>query len=239
MLARVDESWEETLKKCLSAFDSEYLEFLKNDTGYIPKKGSIFNTFVTLPKDRVKYILFGQDPYPRAESATGYAFIDGRVEAIFSPKGLSKDVNRATSLRNFIKMALVADGRLNCDNLSQDAIAKIKKDDLINSIDQLRLNFEKNGVLLLNTALIFTSKNESKSHIKSWIFFIKNLLKELKEQNPTLILFGTFAKDMKKRFDLDSFETVELKHPYNHSFICDDVAIKTFGKMKLLQKEQK
>jgi len=40
---------------------------------------------------------------------------------------------------------------------------------------------------------------------------------------------------MKKRFDLESFETVELEHPFNHSFICNRKSINTFRDMKLLR----
>jgi uracil-DNA glycosylase len=235
MIEAIHPSWQETIKKALKSMDSSYLEFLEQNQDYFPDKSNLFNAFKTLPKNRVKYILFGQDPYPRRESATGYAFIDGKVREIFSQNGLSKEVNRATSLRNFIKMALVAEGLLECEETSQEAIKSLPKENLINSIDELRLNFEKNGVLLLNTALIFTSKSESKNHIKNWRGFIKTLLEELKGQNITLILFGNFAKDLKKRFDLSKFETIELEHPYNNSFICNERAIELFGKMELLR----
>ena len=159
-------SWDDILTKAFSALSSEYREFLATDDSYIPDKDNYLNAFKTLSKDDVKYILFGQDPYPRKQSAGGYAFIDTNVKEIFAPTGLSKEVNRATSLRNFIKMALVARGDLSLEDTSQDAIAKIDKTPLINSIDELRYNFEKNGVLLLNTALVFTDKKSSSKHIK-------------------------------------------------------------------------
>ncbi len=235
MIENIHPSWQETIKKALESMDSSYLEFLEQNQSYFPDKSNLFNAFKTLSKDKVKYILFGQDPYPRRESATGYAFIDGKVREIFSQNGLSKEVNRATSLRNFIKMALLAEGLLECKDTSQETIKSLPKENLINSIDELRLNFEKNGVLLLNTALIFTSKSESKNHIKSWRGFIKTLLEELKGQNITLILFGNFAKDLKKRFNLSGFETIELEHPYNNSFICNKRAIELFKGMKLLK----
>ena len=238
MVERVDSSWKKSLSKALGSLEPEYLEFLKSSDSFFPKRENLFNAFSTLPKERVKYILFGQDPYPRLESATGYAFIDGKVKEIFSQKGLSKDVNRATSLRNFIKMALVAEGLLDCSDLSQDAISKIEKSNLIESIDQLRENFEQNGVLLLNTALIFTSKSDSKEHIKSWRGFIASILEEMREINPTLILFGNSAKGIKKHFNISSFEKIELEHPYNHSFICNPVAVETFGKMELLKRRK-
>jgi len=228
-------SWETLLIKAYASLDEDYQRFLEEDKDYFPSKANYFNAFKTLPKDKVKYILFGQDPYPRKESAGGYAFIDTNVKKLFSDSGLSKEVNRATSLRNFIKMALLARGDLKEDT-SQGSIAKIDKADLIDSIDALRENFEKNGVLLLNTALIFTDKRSSSKHIKSWQPFVQSLLSSFESEAPKLILFGTHAKELKKKFALDKFEIIEMEHPYNTSFIHNKKALELFGSMKLLEK---
>lgn len=230
------ESWRILLDKAYSEMDLEYRTFLTQNTDYFPDQENYFNAFKTLPKDKVKYILFGQDPYPRAESAGGYAFIDTHVKTLFVSTGLSKEVNRATSLRNFIKMALVASEELDKENTSQEALARIDRSEKINTIDALRLNFEKNGVLLLNTALVFTDKKSSSKHIKAWRPFIQKLLEGLAIQNPKLILFGTHAKELKKRLPLEKFETIELEHPYNHTFISNPEAHELFGPMKLLEK---
>ncbi len=232
----VDPSWRETLRSSYDQLSSSYREYLESDQNYFPNRENYFNAFKTLPKDKVQYILFGQDPYPRVESAIGYAFIDGRVDDIFSDSGLSKTVNRATSLRNFIKMALVARGDLEPNDTSQEAISHIKRDDLISSIHQLKDNFEQNGVLLLNTALIFSSKDESRKHINAWRPFIEMLLSQMQEINPTLILFGAHAKALKKLNKIDKFPSVELEHPYNHTFITNKNALKLFGSMNLLAK---
>lgn len=228
--------WEEILDESYRKLDPQYQAFLENNLAYFPSKEIYFNAFKTLPKTQVKYILFGQDPYPRKESAIGYAFIDAKADCIFSEKGLSKEVNRATSLRNFIKMALVARGDLKAEESSQEAISKIDKNNLISSMEQLRINFEKNGVLLLNTALIFTDKKSSSGHIKAWSPFMEHLLHSLERNAPKLILFGIHAKELKKRFSLQPFETIELEHPYNHSFISNPRALNLFGNMKLLEK---
>ena len=229
-------SWNDILNQAFDALDKEYQEFLEKDSGYIPNKDNYLNAFKTLPLEDVKYILFGQDPYPRVESASGYAFIDSNVKTLFAPNGLSKEVNKATSLRNFIKMLLVSMGRLSSQDTSQQAIARIPKDDLIDSIDNLRANFEQNGVLLLNTALVFTDKKDSTKHIKEWRGFIEVLLSKLQDRDITLILFGNHAKDIQKRFDLSSFHIIHTPHPYNTSFITNKDAQNLFGSMKLLEK---
>lgn len=229
------DSWEGLLAKAYASLDKGYQSFLEEDETYFPSKEAYFNAFKTLPKEQVKYILFGQDPYPRKESAGGYAFIDTNVKKLFSKSGLSKEVNRATSLRNFIKMTLLARGDLKEDT-SQQSIAKVNKTELIDSIDDLRKNFEKNGVLLLNTALIFTDKRSSPRHIKAWRPFVETLLTSLEEEAPKLILFGTHAKELKKKFSLEKFETIELEHPYNTTFIHNEKALALFGSMNLLEK---
>ncbi len=229
-------SWQESIERAYRSLSSEYRAFLEADSGYIPDQANYLNAFKTLPKEWVKYILFGQDPYPRAESAGGYAFIDMNVKTLFGPKGLSKEVNRATSLRNFIKMALVAKGDLKSEDTSQEAIAKLDKRPYINTIDALRQNFEKEGVLLLNTALIFTDKKSSNRHIKAWQPFIASLLRSLESQHPTLILFGAHAKALQKQLPLETFPSIELEHPYNHTFIGNKDAHNLFAPMKLLEK---
>ncbi|WP_295419354.1 uracil-DNA glycosylase family protein [Sulfurovum sp.] len=228
-------SWEAVLSQAYGSLDREYQAFLEEDNGYFPSKTRYLNAFKTLQKENVKYILFGQDPYPRKESAGGYAFIDEKVKTLFSHRGLSKEVNRATSLRNFIKMALVARGDLK-EDLSQEAIAKINKEELIHTIQELRMNFEKNGVLLLNTALIFTDKKSTSKHVKAWRPFMQALLEQLQEDAPKLILFGTHAKALKKQLRLEMFETIEVEHPYNHTFVHNENALELFGTMNLLEK---
>ena len=233
VMQKAHQSWHQILTEALLQLDSNYLQFILNED-YLPSNGRIFNAFRTLPKRRVKYILFGQDPYPREQSAIGYAFIDGAVKNIFSEKGFSKEVNRATSLRNFIKMVLVADGRLSLKDTSQTAIAKLEKSDLIETINELKDNFEKQGVLLLNTALLFTDKRDSKKHIKAWEPFIRYLLANL-DNSIELILFGNHAKEIIKKFQPKQKST-QLPHPYNTSFISLKECHTLFAPLLLLKK---
>ena len=92
-------SWQALLSGAYDKLDRTYRDFLEKDREYFPSQTEYLNAFKTLPRHKVKYILFGQDPYPRKESAKGYAFIDAKVESIFSDTGLSKEVNRATSTK--------------------------------------------------------------------------------------------------------------------------------------------
>jgi len=232
----VSESWDPILLPALASLDETYRSWIRKGEGYIPPQNRLLAAFSTITPQQVRYILFGQDPYPRAESAIGYAFIDGRVKNIFSEKGLSTEVNRATSLRNFIKMALVAEGLLGCDEVGQGAIAALSKEGLISSIDELRRNFEANGVLLLNMALLFSSKEESKRHIKAWRGFVESLLSGLAAYRPKLILFGAHARDVRRLKGAEGFEAIVLEHPYNASFVCNPKALELFWPMHLLRR---
>lgn len=229
---KIDKSWDIDI----SLISQSYLEFLEKNTNYIPKKENIFNAFKTLKKNDVKYVLFGQDPYPRAVSANGYAFIDGNVKDIFSSTGtLSREVNRATSLRNFIKMALVARGDLREDDVSPEAISSLDKSEFINNIWQLKDNFEKNGVLLLNTALVFTDKKSCAFHAKEWEAFILDAVNKLDSKQVKLILFGSFAQNLyKNNQSLQKFDVFACEHPYNISFITNKDVLDFFRPMDLL-----
>lgn len=228
----INKSWDIDI----SLISQSYLEFLEKNINYIPKKENIFNAFKTLKKNDVKYVLFGQDPYPRELSASGYAFIDGNVKDIFSYAGtLSREVNRATSLRNFIKMALVARGDLREDDVSPEAISFLDKSKFINNIWQLKDNFEKNGVLLLNTALVFTDKKSCAFHAKEWEDFILDVVNKLDNKKVKLILFGSFAQNLyKNNQSLQKFDAFACEHPYNISFITNKDVLNFFRPMDLL-----
>jgi uracil-DNA glycosylase len=228
---RVDSSWQDIILEATLKLDKSYIELILSQE-YIPSSGRLFNAFKTLKRDDVKYILFGQDPYPREQSAIGYAFIDGAVKSIFSENGLSKEVNRATSLRNFMKMLLVNMGRLDVNNTTKDAIMHTKRDDLINSMGELKDNFQRAGVLLLNSALIFTDKKSSSYHVKQWRPFIKHLLDAI-DKDIELILFGTHAKEIINKLTPKQ-RYIITEHPFNVSFIRSKEAHKLFGEMNLL-----
>ncbi len=233
MIRNTDPSWHDVLKSAFESFDGQYLNYLRKDCGYFPDKENFLNAFKTLPLHKTKYILFGQDPYPRKESAIGYAFIDGKVGSIFCERGLTIEVNRATSLRNFIKMLLLCEGELK-DDFSKEALSKVDTSNFIRSIQELRENFEKNGVLLLNMALVFSSKQDSKKHIKAWRGFVSELLSKIDKSDIELILFGKIAEDIKKLKEGENFKKHILPHPYNISFITDENVHRLFKPMNLL-----
>lgn len=229
---KIDSSWRPYIEEAFDALSPEYKTFLKEDKNYFPVNW--LAPFTTLPLDQTKAILFGQDPYPRVQSATGYAFIDGAVDEIFSCSGFSKKVNRATSLRNFFKMQLANEGFLSDNDVSQEAISSIDKTGLITTIEDLRINFEREGILLLNSALVFTSKEKSRYHAKEFAPFMKKLLASCSNRSLELILFGKMANNISKMLpQKHSYKLIHTPHPYNVDFIHDRDA-RTYFKGKRL-----
>ncbi|MBE0495399.1 MAG: uracil-DNA glycosylase [Campylobacterales bacterium] len=234
-MTRAHPSWKPLLEAAYQALSPQYRAFLEAQEGYFPTH--FLAAFSSLSRQGTRAILFGQDPYPRYESAIGYAFIDGAVKGLFSPSGFSKPVNRATSLRNFLKMQLLSQGLLHPETLSQEAIAKVDKRGLIETMEELRANFERAGILLLNTALVFTCKEETSYHVKAFKPFMQVLLEGLSQENKELILFGNLAKDVEKLLpSYHAYTLVKTQHPYNIGFIHDAKVQAYFGPKCLLNK---
>lgn len=230
-----DPSWHKILHHALAQMDQDYLYDLIQDSDWLPGMNAIFNAF-SLPRQKINYILFGESPYPRAQSANGYAFWDAAVDNIWSETGLAKPVNRATSLRNIIKMLLVAEGKLTPNNSTQSEIAKIKKTIYINRLPELFNNFSKNGVMMLNATLVYQN-GKIRYHSKYWLAFINSLLTQIQSQSITLILFGKIAQIIDKLTSSTPFEKIYAEHPYNLSFISNPDVIQLFQPMNLLRAE--
>lgn len=231
----VDLSWKECLQRGLGRIDTSYLTHLTQTSNWLPGPEKIFNTF-SLPIDRVQYVLFGESPYPRKESASGYAFWDSAVQEIWSPTGLSKKANRATSFRNIIKMLLLAEGCLDENHLGQEDIAKLDKRGLVQSNEQLFANFIEKGFLLLNATLVLQATNPQKD-ARAWIPFMKELLECLIEKRPNVkfILLGRIANKIDALIPGDHIIRLYAEHPYNHSFITNPDVLAFFRPLHLLK----
>lgn len=249
-LELADASWRPVLSSGLEAMveaDAAYLPALAGDD-YLPTQGRIFAAFVQ-PLAAVKYVLVGEGPYPREQSATGVCFMDGAVELLWSEKGLSKQVNRATSLRNFMKMLLVAEGLLSEDATSGDAMAHISLkaraigSPFIQTLTELQANLTKSGFLLLNAALVFRPHVPPAKEAKAWQPLLQKVFAALAargvgDQRPTLVLWGKIAEQLKALEVTAQFPHAVSEHPYNLSFIGNNTMQKLFAPMHLLFKQE-
>jgi uracil-DNA glycosylase len=240
-LQLADASWRPHLEAGLRAMmevDPSYLPTLAADD-YLPTNGRLFAAFA-LPLPQVRYVLVGEGPYPRAESATGVCFMDGAVGALWSEIGLSKPVNRATSLRNFMKMLLVADGRLRVDDTGGAALAPIAKaaheGAFIQTLPELQDKLTGHGFLLLNASLVFRKHVAPALDARAWLPFQRAVFAALGgcAEKPTLVLWGKIAEQLKKVPETAGFPQIQAEHPYNLSFIAKEAMHVLFGPMQLL-----
>ncbi|MBX3709222.1 MAG: uracil-DNA glycosylase [Gammaproteobacteria bacterium] len=231
----VDSSWTKYLQKSLAKMDPSYLKQLAASSHWLPGPDKIFNAF-SLPLNKVNYVLFGESPYPRRESANGYAFWDASVKELWSPTGLSKKVNRATSLRNILKMLLVAEGLINENLTGQETIAKINKHSLVQTNDELFTNFIQHGFLLLNATPVLQSDKPQRD-ANAWYPFIKELLDSLLQKRPQIkfILLGRIAHTIDHLINNYKLDKLYAEHPYNLSFISNQKVLAFFRPLHLLR----
>ncbi len=241
-LSAVHEEWKPLLTKALQTVDADYLGTLIKDKDWLPGPQKIFAAFQR-DLTNCQYILFGESPYPRAASANGIAFYDADVTDLWSEKGLSKAVNKATSLRNIMKAALLADGLIqpaSDGKIPQEMIARVDKQHLISSIAQLFSALEQKGFLLLNATPVLSEKRKPAIEARYWTTFIEQLLLEINQCSsklPTLILWGKIAQQIESIAISNNFPKLISEHPYNISFITNRVIQKLFKELKFLQKD--
>jgi uracil-DNA glycosylase len=236
-LSQTAPDWQPLLSKALAAMDPDYLAQLQGNPAWLPGQNAIFNAF-KLPLAKTRYILFGESPYPRATSANGFAFWDANVNELWSSSGLSKRVNKATSLRNIIKMLLLARGDLNISDLSQAAICNVDKAEHAQTIKELFNNALAEGVLLLNASLALSESLSVSKESRYWLPFIECLLGDvtLASQGILLILMGKVAGKVRPLANKLGLNYFVCEHPYNLSFITNPDVLDYFKPFNLLKK---
>ncbi len=228
-------SWHACIQRGLEKMDTAYLDHLIHSSSWLPGREKIFSAF-SLPLDNVNYVLFGESPYPRDESANGYAFWDAAVKDLWSDTGLAKKVNRATSLRNILKMMLVAEGKLDATDTSQPAIAKIDKTSYVSTNEAFFTNFLQQGFLLLNATPVLQPDQPPQKDAKAWHPFIYEVLNHIFLHRPEveLILFGKIANTIDPLLTNRRIKTLYAEHPYNLSFITNPEVLDFFKRLRLL-----
>lgn len=236
-LSSIHSSWKPVFQKSLNSIDKDYLYSLSKESHWLPGIKLIFNAF-SLDLAKVKYILIGESPYPRPQSAFGYAFWDKAVGSIWSNTGLSPKLNRATSLRHIVKMLLLCEGLLNPNDVSQEAIAKLNKKGLVTTLDELFENMLDHGFLLLNASLVYT-KDEVKKHALHWYPFITQVVRECLQINPSVyvILFGKIAEKF-TNLDIPIKNILIAEHPFNQSFMFNKKVQEFFKPLHLLRQHK-
>ena len=227
----------------IAAADPGYLPALASGPAYLPNDHRLFAAFA-MPLESVRYVLIGEGPYPRPESATGVCFMDGAVDALWSDKGLSTKVNRATSLRNFIKMLLVCEGMLTPAACTGEPVADASRrarapgSDMIQTLPELQQSLLEHGFLLLNATLVYRPDVPPLKDARAWRPFLQVVLRALAVRAgelPTMVLWGKVAELVAGLEDIERFPQVIAEHPYNISFIANSAMHGFFRPLALLR----
>ena len=238
--SQVHPEWQQILGEALATIDPDYLHSLLHDDSWLPGSDKLLAAF---RRDRtgLRYLLVGESPYPRAESANGIAFYDAAVTDLWSDQGLSKPVNRATSLRNIMKTALLAEGLLQKDSNSkipQQSIAEIDKRQLIETLGEFFDNLQQAGFLMLNATPVLHPQRKPVQEARYWQAFLTQLLASVSAQptHPvTLVLWGKIAQVVEASPASSMYQKLICEHPYNISFIDNPQMQQLFASLALLQ----
>ncbi len=217
-LNKIDKSWSDFLcPETIEMLNS--IEKKLTTSNYTPPSTRVLH-FLSIPLNQVKIIILGQDPYPQPGVATGRAFEVGTL------KSWNQTFNNI-SLKNIVRAIYFT---YQNEYLKYSEIKNnIGKSFQLKSPDQLFVEWEKQGVLLLNTS--FTCEiGKSNSHEKIWKPFTLKLLQYISANytDITWFLWGNNAKEIVS--DLNIKHKIESMHPmmcYNATGREDDFL---FGK---------
>lgn len=216
---QLPDNWASFIKKTLdySEFHNQLNQFIAKYEYILPEKDKIFAVFDYMAPQKVKCVLFGEDPYPRNTSACGVAFWDKEINSW-------QDKTNGNSLKNILKALLVAKGKADY-NIKIDEIREIAFKENFKSPPQLFEHWLKQGILLINTSLTFTNSRTKKEHFDFWQPFHEILIHALNKRttSPFYILWGSKAQKweshIKQSID-DANKIIKQGHPtFIHQFM--------------------
>ncbi|KAH7832209.1 Uracil-DNA glycosylase [Monocercomonoides exilis] len=190
------------------------------------------NTFQALnltTPEKCKVVIFGQDPYPRKESAIGISFCDGLIHSWTSPT--------CPSMRNIFKNLLICEKKLTPTSKVEELRAQMKKLKMVSPYEWF-FRTGRQGVLWLNTSLTYTSTQELQTHTAFWKPIVKRIIETLFEakakvnstdtelKHITFVLWGGHAQKLEKIINQISSKTgmnphcsiVKAPHPAVEAF---------------------
>jgi len=208
--APIHASWQKFLTPDVLHDLNEIETQIETEGDYTPDTGRILH-FLTLDLSSIQVVILGQDPYPQKGVATGRAFEVGTLTSWHEPfKNVSlKNIIRAIYHATENKYATYSEIKQRMGHSLFESTFTLA------APQQLFKNWEKQGVLMLNTA--FTCRIGSPgSHSSLWASFTHQLLSYINKNNPSIIwfLWGNHAKA--------AVDDLQLTHTFesNHPMIC-------------------
>lgn len=220
-LEHINDSWNQFLTE-------EIVDLVRNiensitasNNNFTPAASNVLR-FLNNSLNDIKIVILGQDPYPQKGVATGRAFEVGTL------KSWNEKFNNV-SLKNIIRAIYYTykDEYLKYSEIKNEIGLYFQ----LKSPDQLFANWEKQGVLLLNTS--FTCQiGKPNSHEKLWYPFTNRLLNYIAKNNTNILWFiwGNNAKSIIDGIPIQ--HAIKTMHPmmcYNKKDRDDDFL---FGKI--------
>lgn len=183
-----NQSWMNIFQK---EFDKSYFNDIENSViaaykskSCYPPSNLIFNAFNLCDYSNLKVVIIGQDPYHQPNQANGLAFsINKGVKA---PPSL---INIFKELENDLQVPFPVNGSLE--------------------------TWARQGVLLLNTVLTVEEDKPGSHKDFGWLQFTRSIIKQINNEKDYLIfvLWGGYAKKMKRLIDTEKHDVIESGHP--------------------------
>jgi uracil DNA glycosylase len=157
--------WEPLLRPTLEALkDAETFIGPQRDKGIVPVRELTFQALKPNPPERWKVVIFGQNPYPRVESATGIAMFDNAF-------GDWQDAQfgKVTSIRCIIKAAAMWKHGIEKQTSTAVIRGLLQKHDVVAPPEWFQAMLTQ-GALLLNAALTASSDDalSTSKHTSFW-----------------------------------------------------------------------
>ncbi len=187
---KLDKSW---LEQIGGEFEKPYMQdlkqFLINEKSQgkkiLPPAPLWFNALNSMPFDKLKVVILGQDPYPTLGHAHGLCFsVMPEVKPL--PKSL---LNIYKELKNDLEI----------DNSHNGCLQ----------------SWAEQGVLLLNTALTVEQGNANSHQGKGWETFTDAIIKTVneKKEHVVFILWGANAQKKQSIIDTHKHRVIKSVHP--------------------------
>ena len=208
------EPWMPLLKPTIEA-QPEAATFIgpNRDKAIVPVRELTFQALKPNPPEKWKVVAFGQNPYPRVESATGIAMFDNQFNQWSDGR-----FGAVTSIRCIIKAAAMWKHGIKKDTPVADIRALLAKHAVVPPPEWFGAMLTQ-GVLLLNTALTASTdvSMSTSEHTRFWRPVVEKIVEEIlrskqsaddKNKGVVFAWWGNHAKALRK-----VVEKLQKKYP--------------------------
>ncbi|MDF1661650.1 MAG: uracil-DNA glycosylase, partial [Planctomycetota bacterium] len=214
------EEWLSLLKKTIEAQGAaEDFVGPERGSGVVPVRELMFQALKPNPPEKWNVVVFGQNPYPRVESATGIAMFDNTFNEWKDSK-----FGRVVSMRCIIKAACIWKYEIDNKTRVGDIRKLLAKEEIVPPPEWFQAILTQ-GVLLLNAALTASGDGamSTSQHTSFWRPVVEKIVEEIlkakqsagsENKGVVFLWWGSHAKTLKKMVQRleKKYNTVPVKH---------------------------